>query len=458
MGATGFDCDLFVIGAGSGGVRAARVAAGLGAKVLLAENARVGGTCVMRGCIPKKLLVLGAHFAEDFADAQGFGWSAEKPAHDWPALIAAKNRELDRLEGVYRKILRENQVELIEARARIMGPNRVAIGGRTVTAAHILLATGGRPSLPDIPGITHAISSNEALDLPELPRRVVIVGGGYIAVELAGIFRAFGSEVTVVIRGEQILRGFDADVRAHLAAEMAKKGIRVRAGSVVAAIEKTDAGLALQLEGGEILACDRVLYATGRAPNTEELGLAEAGVELTARRAVKVDAYSRSSVAHLFAVGDVTDRMNLTPVALAEGMAVARTLFGGEATAIDYANIPTAVFSSPPVGTVGLTEAEAEKLGPVDVYVSTFTPLKHTLTGHAERTLMKLVVARGSGRVLGLHMVGSDAPEIVQGFAVALKCGATKRDFDATVGIHPTAAEEFVTLREKRPEPLTKKT
>lgn len=458
MSAPKFDCDLFVIGAGSGGVRAARVAAGLGARVILAENWRIGGTCVMRGCIPKKLLVLGAHFAEDFADARGFGWTVGTPVHAWAELIARKNAELDRLEGVYRKILGESKVEMIEARARIMGANQIEIAGRTVTAENILIATGGRPILPPIPGIEHAITSDQALDLPERPGRVVIVGGGYIAVEFAGIFRAFGAEVTIAIRGGQILRGFDDDVRAHLAAEMTKKGIAIRGASVVKAIEKTAAGLSLRLEGGETLACDRVLYATGRAPNTEDLGLAEAGVELTAKRAVKVDAYSRASVANIFAVGDVTDRMNLTPVALAEGMAVARTLFGGEATAMDYAGVPTAVFSNPPIGTVGLTEAEAGKRGEIDVYTSSFTPLKHTLTGRAERTLVKLVVDRASGRVLGLHMIGADAPEIVQGFAVALKCGATKRDFDRTVGIHPSAAEEFVTLRAKRPESSMKKT
>ena len=450
MSATKFDCDLFVIGAGSGGVRAARTAAGLGAKVILAENWRVGGTCVMRGCIPKKLLGLAAHFAGDFEDARGFGWSAVKPIHDWAELIARKNAELDRLEGVYREILGQSKVELIETRARVAGPNQIEIGGRTVTAANILLATGGRPTLPPIPGIEHAITSNEALDLPACPKRVVIVGGGYIAVEFAGIFRAFGAEVTMVIRASQILRGFDDDVREALAAEMAKKGIRIRAECSVEAIEKAGAGLALRLKGGETLDCDRVLYATGRAPNTEGLGLAEAGVALNARRAVQVDAYSRSSLPTLFAVGDVTDRMNLTPVALAEGMAVARTLFGGEPAVMDYANIPTAVFSNPPIGTVGLTEAEAAKRGAIDVYVSDFKPLKHTLTGRPERTFMKLVVARGSGRVLGLHMVGADAPEIVQGFAVALKCGATKQDFDATIGIHPTAAEEFVTMRAKR--------
>jgi glutathione reductase (NADPH) len=375
--------------------------------------------------------------------------------HNWPSLIAAKNRELDRLEGVYRKTLADAGVLLIEGTARIIGPNAVEVAGqdgkqRPVTAKHILVATGGRPSLPKIPGIEHAITSDGALDLPQRPARVVVVGGGYIAVEFAGIFKAFGSEVTVAIRGEKILRGFDEGVREALSAEMAAKGIRIVAGAQVAEIAKAEGGLILTLAEGESLACDAVLYATGRIPNTEGIGLAEAGVELTAKNAVKVDAYSRASVASIHAVGDVTDRMNLTPVALAEAMALVRTLYEGEPTAMDYANVPTAVFSNPPVGTVGLTEAEAAKRGPIDVYESRFKPLKHTLTGRDERTFMKLVVARDSGRVLGLHMVGADAAEIAQGFAVALKCGATKRDFDATVGIHPTAAEEFATLREKR--------
>ncbi len=449
------DLDLFVIGAGSGGVRAARMAARAGAKVAVAESSRVGGTCVMRGCIPKKLLVLGAHFAEDVADAKGFGWTVGEAVHDWRSLIAAKNAELDRLEGVYRNILGQNRVALIEGVARLAGPNQVEIAAqdgkkRTATAKHILIATGGRPSLPAIPGIEHAITSNEALDLPTRPARVAVVGGGYIAVEFAGIFRAFGSEVTVVIRGEKILRGFDEDVRDALTSEMTAKGIKILSASRVGAIAKTGAGLALRLDGGETLTCDCVLYATGRTPNTEGLGLAEAGVTLAARGAVVVDAYSRTSAPSVFAVGDATDRMNLTPVALAEAMALVRTLFEGQPTAMDYANVPTAVFSNPPVGTVGLTEAEAAKRGPIDVYVSRFKPLKHTLAGGAARTFMKLIVERASDRVLGLHMVGADAPEIVQGFAVALKCGATKRDFDATVGIHPTAAEEFVTMREKR--------
>ncbi|MBM3565635.1 MAG: glutathione-disulfide reductase, partial [Alphaproteobacteria bacterium] len=402
-------------------------------------------------CVPKKLLVIGAHFHDDFEDAAGFGWRLEKPLHDWPALIRAKNKELERLEGVYRRILRENKVELIEGRARLKGPNAAEVSGRAVSAANILIAAGGRPDLPQIPGIEHAITSDEALDLPALPRRVVIVGGGYIAVEFAGIFRALGAEVTIVIRAGQILRGFDDDIRESLAAEMAKKGIAIRAESIVRSIEKTNTGLSPRLAGGDALECDCVLYATGRRPNTENLGLAETGVALNERGAVQVDAYSRTQVPSIWAVGDVTDRMNLTPVALSEAMALARTLFQGHPTAMDYANVPTAVFSQPPVGTVGLTEAEAAKKAEIDVYVSSFKPMKHTLSGRDERAFLKLVVDRATDRVLGLHMMGADAPEIVQGFAVALKCGATKAQFDATVGIHPTAAEEFVTLREKRP-------
>ncbi len=454
------ECDLFVIGAGSGGVRAARMAAGKGARVMLAEESRVGGTCVLRGCVPKKLLVMAAHFAEDFADARGFGWTLPAPvhaapigapSHDWAALIQAKNAELARLEGVYRRILREHKVELIAGRARLAGPNAVEVAGKTIRAENILVATGGRPSLPEIPGIEHAITSNEALDLPRLPKRIAIVGGGYIAVEFAGIFQAFGAQVTLIIRAGQILRGFDEDVREALAAEMTKKGIAIRAESVVRSIEKTGKELSLRLANGDVLAADCVLVATGRRPNTENLGLAEAGAVLDARGAVQVDAYSRSQAPGIWAVGDVTDRMNLTPVAIAEAMALVRTIFGGQPTTMDYANVPTAVFSQPPIGTVGLTEAQAARQGAIDVYVSSFKPMKHTLSGRDERSFLKLVVDRASDRVLGLHMMGMDAPEIVQGFAVALKCGATKAQFDATVGIHPTAAEEFVTMRDKRP-------
>ena len=447
-----YDFDLFTIGAGSGGVRASRVSGKLGARVAIAEASRVGGTCVMRGCIPKKLLVLGAHFAEDFEDARAYGWSVDAARFDWPTLILNKNNELDRLEGIYRRVLRENAVSLVEGRARLADAHTVEVDGKRHTAEHILVATGGWPSLPEVPGAEHGITSNEALDLPRLPKRIAIVGGGYIAVEFAGIFRGLGAEVTMIIRAGTILRGFDEDVRETLAGEMQKKGIAIRADCRLRSIETMDGRSSIRLAGGESVETDLVMFATGRTPNTKGLGLAEAGVKLNNRGAVAVDAYSRSSVPNIYAIGDVTDRKNLTPVAIAEGIALAKTLFGKTPTAMDYANVATAVFSQPPVGTVGLTEAEARERGPVDVYVARFKPLKHTLTGRDERTMMKLVVDRKSDRVLGCHMVGADAPEIIQGLAVALKCGATKAQFDATVGIHPTAAEEFVTMREKLPE------
>jgi len=447
-----FDYDLLVIGAGSGGVRAARIAAQLGAKVAIVESSRVGGTCVMRGCIPKKLLVYGAHFAEDIEDAKGYGWSIGRVAFDWRALVAAKNKELDRLEGVYTRILRENKVTLIPGRAWLADSHTIEIAGATRTAAHILIATGGWPSLPDIPGVEHAITSNEALDLPDLPKRIAIVGGGYIAVEFAGIFRALGAQVTIVIRAGNILRGFDEDVRDTLADEMAKKDIVIKRECKVRSIEKQVRGFSVRLAGGETIETDAVMYATGRAPNTKDLGLADVGVKLNDKGAVEVDGYSRSSVEHIFAVGDVTNRINLTPVAIAEGAAVARTLFGPAPMAMDHANVPSAVFSQPPIGAVGLTEAKARERGAIDVYLARFKPLKHTLSGRDEKTMIKLVVDRATDMVLGCHMVGADAPEIIQGLAVAVKGGATKAQFDATIGIHPTAAEEFVTLREKRPD------
>ncbi|MSO93749.1 MAG: glutathione-disulfide reductase [Rhodospirillales bacterium] len=447
-----YDFDLFTIGAGSGGVRASRMAGKLGARVAVAEESRVGGTCVMRGCIPKKLLVLGAHFAEDFEDARAYGWSVDGARFDWPQLIRNKNKELDRLEGVYRRVLRENAVTLVEGRARLADAHTVEVDGKRHTAENILIATGGWPSMPALPGIEHAISSNEALDLPRLPKRIAIVGGGYIAVEFAGIFNGLGAGVTEIIRAGTILRGFDEDVREALAEEMRKKGVTIRSDCQVRAIEKTNGRYSVRLAGGDAVEADVVMYATGRAPNTKGMGLEEAGVTLDNKGAVAVDAYSRSSVPNICAIGDVTDRLNLTPVAIAEAMALVQTLFGKTPTAMDYANIATAVFSQPPIGTVGLTEAEARERGPVDVYLSRFKPLKHTLTGRDERTMMKLVVDRKTDRVLGCHMVGADAPEIIQGIAVALKCGATKAQFDATVGIHPTAAEEFVTMREKLPE------
>ncbi|MGH6660072.1 MAG: glutathione-disulfide reductase [Rhodospirillales bacterium] len=446
-----YDYDLITIGAGSGGVRASRRSANFGARAAVIENSRVGGTCVMRGCVPKKLLVLGSHFAEDFEDARGYGWQPGEAGFDWASLIAAKNKELDRLEAVYHRILREAGVAEIAGTGRIADAHTVEVDGKRLTAANILVATGGWPSKPDIPGVEHTITSNEALDLPRLPKRIAIVGGGYIAVEFAGIFNGLGAEVTEVIRAANILRGFDEDVRETLAHEMEKKGIRIRRDCVVRSIERKNGAFSLRFAHGEELEADLVMYATGRVPNTRTIGLDEIGVKIDNKGAVAVDEYSRSSVPSIWAIGDVTERKNLTPVAIAEGEALARTLFGKQPTAMKYENIASAVFSQPPIGTVGLSEEQAARNGDVDVYVSRFTPMKHTLTGRDEKAMMKIVVDRKSEKVVGCHMVGADAPEIIQGVAIALKCGATKAHFDATIGIHPTAAEEFVTMREKRP-------
>lgn len=447
------DYDLITLGAGSGGVRASRLAGGYGARVAIVEKSRVGGTCVMRGCIPKKLLVYGAHYADAFVDAAGFGWTIEGATLDWGTLIARKNAELDRLEGVYRSVLANNRVTLIEGTARLVDPHTVEVDGRRITAAKILIATGGWPVLPPIPGIELAITSNEALDLPATPPRIVIVGGGYIAVEFSGIFATLGAEVTQIIRAEQVLRGFDEDVRAALAEEMAKHGIDVRPHTRVTAIAPNGDGLRVALDDGSSVTADQVLYATGRAPNTRDIGLQVAGVALNDAGAVIVDDWNRTSVDSVFAVGDCTDRINLTPVAIAEGRAFAETHFNRNPMQVDYANVPSAVFSEPPVGCVGLSEAQARTRGPVDVYMARFKPLKHTLSGRDERTMVKLIVDATTDRVLGAHMVGADAPEIIQGVAIAVKCGATKAQFDATLAIHPTAAEEFVTMATKRPEP-----
>jgi glutathione reductase (NADPH) len=450
---TRFDYDLFTIGAGSGGVRASRMAGQFGARVGIAENYRIGGTCVIRGCIPKKLLTYAAHYAEDLEDARGYGWTIAGASFSWPALIGNKNREIARLSGIYADVLAKAGVTVIEGTAKLLDAHTVAIGERRVTAQNILIATGGWPGKPAIPGIEHAITSNEAFELPELPRRVLLVGGGYVAVEFAGIFRGLGAEVTLAYRGEQILRGFDDDLRRHLRGEMEKKGVRVLLASDVSRIaRRADGTLEAAVSGlpGNILACDTVLYATGRTPNTARLGLAEAGVRLDEEGGVVVDGFCRSSVANIYAVGDVTHRIALTPVAIREGAAVATTLFGGIETPVDHDDVPSAVFSQPPVGTVGLSEGKAvAKLGKVDIYKASFRPLRHTLSGRDERTLMKLVVEAATQRVVGAHMVGADAPEIIQGIAIAVKAGLTKAQFDATVGIHPTAAEEFVTLREK---------
>jgi glutathione reductase (NADPH) len=446
-----YDFDLITIGAGSGGVRASRLAGGYGARVAIVEKSRVGGTCVMRGCIPKKLLVYGAQYADEFEDAGGFGWSVDGSRLDWPTLIEAKNRELDRLEGVYGGILRRNKVQLLEGKAVLADPHTVEVAGQRFTAEKILVACGGWPSLPNIPGIEHVITSNEALDLPELPGRMAIVGGGYIAVEFCGIFRAAGVEVTEIIRAAEVLRGFDDEVRAFLSSQMEKRGVRILRETVVRGIDKNNAGLVLSLADGNALETDTVIYATGRAPNTRGLGLEEVGVELGDNGEVVVDAWNRSSVRNIYAVGDCTDRVNLTPVAIAEGRAFAETHFNDNPICLDYDNIPSAVFSQPPVSVVGLTETQARLRGPTDVYASRFRPLKHTLSGRDESTMMKTIVDAETDRVVGCHMVGADAPEIIQGLAIALKCGATKAHFDQTIGIHPTSAEEFVTMREKRP-------
>jgi glutathione reductase (NADPH) len=449
-----YDYDLFAIGAGSGGVRAARISAGLGARVAIAEERYLGGTCVNVGCIPKKLFVYAAHYREDFEDAAGFGWTLGERRFDWSTLLANKDREIERLNGVYAKILDAAGVERFEGRARIVDPHTVEIehaGGdrRRVTAANILVATGGWPSLPEIDGIEHAVTSNEAFGLESLPRRVIVVGGGYIAVEFAGIFHGLGVDVVQLYRGPLFLRGFDDDVRTTLAEDMRQKGIDLRFDSNPTKIEKAPAALVATLEDGSRIEADLILYATGRRPLVADLGLEGAGVELNAAGAVMVDDYSRTNVSSIWAVGDATDRINLTPVALAEGMALAKTLFGGEPTRADHEDVPSAVFSQPPIGSVGVTEQEArDRYGDVAIYRSRFRALKHTLSGRDETTMMKLIVDRESDRVVGCHMVGPDAGEIIQGIAIAVKCRATKSQFDATIGIHPTSAEEFVTMRE----------
>ena len=444
---TGF--DLFVIGAGSGGVRAARMSASYGARVAVAEERFLGGTCVNVGCIPKKLFSYGAHYAEDARAAAAYGWNFEAPTLRWPDLIANKNREIERLNGVYRNLLENAGVTLYEARARMVDAHTLDVGGETVTADRILIATGGRPRVPGAPGIEHAIASDDAFYLEDRPRRVMVVGGGYIAIEFASIFNGYGAEAELVYRRGLFLRGFDIDARRHLAGEMEKKGVALTWNRTVERIDGTADGLDVTMDDGEVRQVDRIMYAIGRDPNTAGMGLAESGVALDGNGAVVVDDYFRTSLGNVYAIGDVIDRHQLTPVAIGEAMRLASNLFRGTNLKMDYADIPTAVFSDPPVGTVGLTEDGARAAyGDIDVYRSTFRPLRHTLTGSEERTMMKLIVDRASDRVVGCHMVGADAGEIVQGLAVALKCGATKEQFDATVGIHPTAAEEFVTMRD----------
>jgi glutathione reductase (NADPH) len=449
-----YDYDLFVIGAGSGGVRAARMSAAYGARVAIAEDYRVGGTCVIRGCVPKKLLSYGAQFHEEFEDAAGFGWTVEGAQFDWRRLIENKDREIDRLNGIYKELLSKSGVALFETRAVFEDPHTIRLGDRRVTAGHVLIAVGGHPVKPEIPGAALGITSNEAFHLAALPPRALVVGGGYVAVEFASIFRGLGSKVVICYRRDQILRGFDEDVRRFLAAEMAKKGIEIRTFADPVSLEKTAGGIRAELGGGEAIDTDLVMFATGRKPNTASLGLGAVGVEIGADDMIVVDRFSKTTVDHIYAVGDCTNRVNLTPVAIREGAAFADTVFGGKPVAIDHANVPSAVFSHPPVGAVGMTESEARRRGrPVDVYKSEFRPLKHTLSGRNERSLVKLIVDRGSQKLLGAHMVGMDAPEIIQGIAIAVKLGLTKQQLDETVAIHPTAAEEFVTLRTPLPDP-----
>jgi glutathione reductase (NADPH) len=445
-----YDYDLFVIGAGSGGVRAARMAGGFGARVAVCEERYLGGTCVNVGCVPKKLLVYGSQFRAHFADSRGFGWDlAGTPHLDWQRLIRHKDTEIDRLGGVYQRLLEGQGVEILRGHGVVTGPHEVTVDSVRYCARYILVATGSWPLVPEIPGAELAITSNEVFHLEELPRRVLVVGGGYIGVEFCGIFAGLGSHVIHLYRRSLFLRGFDLDVRHHLAGETRRKGIDVRFDCNVEAIARApDGHLACQLDDGTVVHVDQVLMATGRKPLTAGLGLEAVGVALAETGAVVVDDDFRTSVPSILAVGDVIDRVQLTPVALEEGMAVAKTLFGGQPTRVDYDTIPTAVFSQPPIGTVGLTEEQARaRYANVVIFKSDFRPMKHTLSGCEERTLMKLVVDGDSDRVLGVHVVGDEAAEIVQGFAVALKCGATKAQFDATVGIHPTAAEELVTMR-----------
>ena len=448
-----FDVDLFVIGAGSGGVRASRIAANYGAKVMVAEEYRVGGTCVIRGCVPKKLMVYASRFAEEFEDAAGYGWTLGEPKFDWATLIANKDREIDRLEAAYVANMERSGVEIVRSRAVIEDAHtvRLVASGKIVRAKYILVATGGWPSNgADIAGLEHVISSNEVFHLKELPKRILIQGGGYIAVEFAGVFRGLGSEVTLVYRGDNILRGFDDDVREHLRLEMERRGIKIITRQTVDAIEKVDHGLCVSFTDHESQVVDQVLFATGRRPNVTGLGLEKVGVKLNAKGAIEVDEYSQTSVPHIYAVGDVTDRVALTPVAIREGHAFADNVFGGKSISVDHSDIPTAVFSEPEVGVIGLTEAQARRdFERIDIYKTSFRPMKATLAARNTRSFFKLIVDGVTDRVLGCHIVGPDAGEIIQAVGIAVKMRATKADFDNVVAVHPTAAEELVTMRTK---------
>ena len=447
-----FDFDLFVIGAGSGGVRAGRIASSLGARVAVAEEYRVGGTCVIRGCVPKKLLTYAAHFAQDFEDAAGFGWQVGERSFSWATLIANKDKEIDRLNGLYINTLKNAGVTTFNERATIKDKNTVVLAdGKEITAGKILIATGGTPYKPDIVGIEHAITSNEAFHLKHFPKRVLVSGAGYIAVEFAAIFNGLGANVELVYRRDMVLRGFDDDIRSKLEHEMKSQGIKVHLHTEIDKIEKVQDGLNVTFHNGDISQFDAVFYATGRTANTDGLGLDKAGVKIRENGSIPVDEYSRTNVDNIFAVGDVTDRIALTPIAIKEGHAFALTEFADNPTSAEHDNVASAVFSQPPIGTVGPTEAEAvEKYGKVDVYVSDFKPMKYTLSGRDERAFIKMIVDPKTDKVIAAHMIGPDAPEIIQGIAIAVKNGVTKAQFDSTVAIHPSSAEEFVLMSTKR--------
>ena len=446
-----FDVDLFVIGGGSGGVRAARIAAGHGARVMVAEEYRMGGTCVIRGCVPKKLFVLGSHVRQEIEDAAGFGWSIPSATFDWPTLVANKDKEIARLEAAYTANVEKSGARIVKTRAVFEDPHHLLLAtGETVRARYVLVATGGAPNHgPIIPGVEHVISSNEAFHLRELPKRIVIQGGGYIALEFACIFAGYGSDVTVIYRGENILRGFDDDVRTHVRAELEREGITILTGNTITKVDKHAEGYTSHLSNGSSIASEQVMFAIGRHPNVANLGLEKAGVSINpSNGGIAVDGWSRSSVPHIYAIGDVTHRHNLTPVAIREGHAFADTVFGKHPVQVDHSNIPTAVFSQPEVGVVGLTETEARaQFSHVDIYKATFRPIKATMSGRDTRVLMKLVVDGSTDRVLGCHIVGDTAAEIIQAVAIAVKMKATKADFDATMALHPTTAEELVTMR-----------
>ena len=448
-----FDYDLFVIGAGSGGVRASRIAAGYGARVGICEDYRVGGTCVIRGCVPKKLMVYGSKFSHDFEDAPAYGWTIGEARHDWSTLRDAVAKEVDRLNGVYLRLLDGAGVKLHMGRGRLMDRHTVEVAGETITAEKILVCTGGTPVIPELPGREYAITSNEVFHLPERPHRVTIVGAGYIAVEFAGIFNGLGSHVDLVLRRDRVLRGFDEECRGVVHEALRESGIAMRTETQIARIESTGgkAPFTVHTQGGGSFETDLVLYATGRAPNTYGIGLEKVGVQLDKAGAIAVDEWSRTTVPNIWAVGDVTNRINLTPVALMEGHCFADTEFGGKPRKADHRDVPSAVFCQPEMANVGLTEEEArQRLGEVRVFASSFRPMKYTLSGRQQKTFMKLIVEAATDKVVGIHMVGDDAAELVQGLAVAVKAGATKAQFDATVGIHPTAGEEFVTMRTPR--------